>query len=110
MHMKYSLIILLSLVLVVGISTPAYAQTITGDTVITLSSDKSIYPFDDLAVIQGTVSERVFVEKPSYQSEPILINISGPNYEQAISLYPDSNLNYNTTLKLVQVLGISEGN
>jgi len=78
--------------------------------VVTLSSDKSIYNFDDTAVIQGTVSERVFVVKPSFQSEPILINILGPNYEQAVSLYPDSNLNYETTLRLVQVLGISEGN
>ena len=67
--MKYSVIILLSLVLIVGISAPAYAQTITDDIVITLSSDKSIYNFDDTAVIQGTVSERVFVEKPSFQSE-----------------------------------------
>jgi len=110
MQMKYSVIILLSLVLIVGISAPAYAQTITDDIVITLSSDKSIYNFDDTAVIQGTVSERVFVEKPSFQSEPILINISGPNYDQAVSLYPDSNLNYETTLRLFQVLGISEGN
>ena len=38
-----------------------------------------------------------------------MINISGPNFEQAVSLYPDSNLNYETTLDLVQVLGISEG-
>ena len=38
-----------------------------------------------------------------------MINISGPNYEQAVSLYPDSNLNYETTLNLVQVLGFSEG-
>jgi hypothetical protein len=78
--------------------------------VVTLSSDKSIYNFDDAAVLQGTVSERVYVEKPSFEAEPILINISGPNYEQAVSLYPDSDLNYETTLKLVQVLGISEGN
>ena len=85
-------------------------DNISSDVVVTLSSDKSIYNFDDTAVIQGTVSERVFVEKPSFQAEPILINISGPNYEQAVSLYPDSNLNYETTLKLVQVLGIAEGN
>ena len=38
-----------------------------------------------------------------------MINISGPNFEQLLSLYPDSNLNYETTLDLVQVLGISEG-
>ena len=68
-----------------------------------------MYNFDDTAVFGGTVSERVFVEKPSFQAEPILINISGPNYEQAVSLYPDSNLNYETSLRLVQVLGIMEG-
>jgi len=82
----------------------------SSDVVVTLSSDKSIYNFDDTAVLQGTVSERVYVEKPSFQAEPILINISGPNYEQAVSLYPDSDLNYETNLKLVQVLGIAEGN
>jgi len=81
----------------------------SSDVVVTLSSDKSIYNFDDTAVLQGTVSERVFVEKPTFQAEPIFINISGPNYEQAVSLYPDSDLNYETTLKLVQVLGIAEG-
>ena len=76
---------------------------------ITLLSDKSKYNFDDTAIIAGTVSEKVYVEFPTFQSEPILINISGPNFEQAVSLYPDSNLNYETTLDLVQVLGISEG-
>ena len=90
-----------------GKLTEDYASS---DIVITLSSDKPVYNFDDTAVFGGTVSERVFVEKPSFQAEPILINISGPNYEQAISLYPDSYLNYETTLKLVQVLGIAEGN
>ena len=76
---------------------------------ITLLSDKSQYNFDETAIISGTVSEKVYVEFPTFQSEPILINISGPNFEQAVSLYPDSNLNYETTLALVQVLGISEG-
>ena len=73
---------------------------ISSDIVITLSSDKPVYNFDDAAVLQGTVSERVFVEKPYFQAEPILINISGPNYEQVVSLYPDSNLNYETTLNI----------
>ena len=76
---------------------------------ITSSSDKSIYNFDETAIIAGTVSEKVFVLTPTFQSEPILINISGPNYEQAVTLYPDYNLNYETTLDLIQVLGISEG-
>ena len=76
---------------------------------ITLFSDKSLYNFDETAIIAGTVSEKVYVEFPTFQSEPILINISGPNFEQTVSLYPDSNLNYETTLDLVRVLGISEG-
>ena len=76
---------------------------------VTLSTDKTNYVFDETAIIQGTVSERVFVEIPTFQSSPILINISGPNFQQSISLYPDYNLNYETSLDLVQVLGISEG-
>jgi hypothetical protein len=67
------------------------------------------YLFDDVAVIQGSVSEKMFVEKPNFQVVPIKINISGPNYSQSVSLYPDVDLNYETTLKLDQVLGIHEG-
>ena len=77
--------------------------------VVTVSSDKLIYNFDDTAIIQGTVSEHVYVEIPTFQAEPILINISGTNYEQVVSLYPDSNLNYDIALNLVQVLGFSKG-
>jgi hypothetical protein len=76
---------------------------------IDVSSDKTSYLFDDTAIIQGTVSEKMYVEKPYFQTEPILITISGPNFDQALSLYPDNNLNYKTTLDLVQVLGINEG-
>ena len=77
--------------------------------VVTVSSDKLIYNFDDTAIIQGTVSEHVYVEIPTFQAEPILINISGTNYEQVVSLYPDSDLNYDIALNLVQVLGFSKG-
>jgi len=76
---------------------------------VTLSTDKTNYIFDETAIISGTVSERVFVEIPTFQAEPILINISGPDFQQSISLYPDYNLNYETSLDLVQVLGISQG-
>ena len=77
--------------------------------VVTISSDKSSYLFDETAIISGTVSEKIFIEKPYFQPEPILITISGPNFDHAVSLYPDYNLNYETTLSLVQVLGIGEG-
>ena len=77
--------------------------------VVTISSDKSSYLFDETAIISGTVSEKIFIVKPYFQPEPILITISGPNFDHAVSLYPDYNLNYETTLSLVQVLGIGEG-
>ena len=82
----------------------------SSDVIVTVSSDKISYIFDDTAIIQGTISEKIYTEKPYFQTEPILINISGPNYYQTISLYPDYNLNYETSVDLVQVLGISEGN
>ena len=107
--MKYSIILLLSIILIAGISAPVYAQTITDTVVVTVSSDKSSYLFDETAIISGTVSEKIFIEKPYFQPEPILITISGPNFDHAVSLYPDYNLNYETTLNLVQVLGIGEG-
>ncbi len=107
--MKYSIILLLSIILIAGISAPVYAQTITDTVVVTVSSDKSSYLFDETAIISGTVSETIFIEKPYFQPEPILITISGPNFDHAVSLYPDYNLNYETTLDLVQVLGIGEG-
>jgi len=77
--------------------------------VVTVSSDESSYLFDDTAIISGTVSKKMYIEKPYFQTEPILINIFGPNYSQSVSLYPDTNLNYETTLNLVQVLGVNEG-
>ena len=76
---------------------------------VTLSTDKISYNFDETAIIEGTVSEKIFVEVPTFQTAPILISISGPNFEQSVSLYPDYNLNYETSLDLVQVMGISQG-
>jgi hypothetical protein len=77
--------------------------------IIDVSTDKSSYLFDETAIIQGTVSKKVFIEKPTFQVAPIKINISGPNFYQSISMYPDNYLNYETTLDLVQVLGINDG-
>jgi len=76
---------------------------------VTLSTDKLNYIFDQTAIIQGTVSEKVFVEVPTFQIAPILITISGPDFQQSVSLYPDNDLNYQTSIDLVQVKGISQG-
>lgn len=76
---------------------------------VTVSSEKSFYLFGDVAVISGTVSEKVYVVKPFFQPQQIAITITGPNFHKIITLYPDLNLNYKTTLSLHQVLGIDQG-
>jgi len=77
--------------------------------IVTVSSEKPSYLFGEVAVIQGSVSEEVFIVQPFFQPEPIMINISGPNFYKTITLFPDLSLNYDTTLSLHQVLGINEG-
>ncbi|AFS80524.1 hypothetical protein NKOR_03150 [Candidatus Nitrosopumilus koreensis AR1] len=77
---------------------------------VTVSSTKSSYLFGETAVIQGKVSKEIFVEKPFFQPAAIVVTISGPNFDRTLTLYPDLNLNYKTTLSLHQVLGINEGN
>ena len=76
---------------------------------VSISSNKSSYLFGNTAIIQGNVSKQIFIEKPYYHADEILIKISGPNYDKIISLYPDLNLNYKTSLNLQQVLGINNG-
>jgi hypothetical protein len=77
--------------------------------VVTVSSEKSSYLFGDVAVISGSVSEEVFIVKPFFQPEQIVMTITGPNFNKIITMYPDLNLEYDTTLSLHQVLGINEG-
>ena len=77
---------------------------------VSISSNKPSYLFGNTAIIQGNVSKQIFIEKPYYHADEILVKISGPNYDKTISLYPDLNLNYKTTLNLQQVLGINKGN
>ncbi len=76
---------------------------------VSISSNKTSYLFGNTAIIQGNVSKQIFIEKPYYHADEILIKISGPNYDKTISLYPDLNLNYKTSLNLQQVLGINNG-
>ena len=79
------------------------------DIYVSVSSDKSSYLFGETATIQGSVSKQVFIVKPSYHADEILVKISGPSYDKTISLYPDLKLNYKTMLNLQQVLGINQG-
>ncbi len=76
---------------------------------VTVSSDKPSYLMDDTAIISGSVSEEVYIYKPFFAQATINVNISGPNYYKTLTLYPDRDLNFATTLKLQQVLGANEG-
>jgi hypothetical protein len=76
---------------------------------ISVSSIKSSYLFGETAIIQGNVSKQAFIVKPYFHSDQIIVKISGPSFDKTISLYPDLNLNYKTTLVLNQVLGINAG-
>ncbi|KAG2479018.1 MAG: hypothetical protein NPMRTH1_140006 [Nitrosopumilales archaeon] len=76
---------------------------------ISVSSDKTNYLFDETATISGTVSKQIFQEKPFFQQQTVDIIVSGPNYYKIITLYPNMFLEYETSLKLQKVLGVSEG-
>ena len=81
----------------------------TDDITVSVSSEKPSYIFGDVAVISGAVSKEILIEKPFFQPEQIIISITGPNFNKIITLYPDLDLQYETTLNLHQVLGINEG-
>lgn len=76
---------------------------------ITISSDKPSYVFGETAILQGSVSKEIHVEKPYFKPESIKLIISGPIYNNELTLYPDRDLNFGTTLALHEVLGIIEG-
>jgi len=76
---------------------------------VTVTSDKSSYLMNDNAIIAGSVSEEVYLYKPFFAQATINVIISGPNYYKTLTLYPDRDLNFATTLKLQQVLGANEG-
>lgn len=76
---------------------------------VTVSSEKSSYLFGDTVSITGSVSEEVYIVKPFFQPEQIVIDITGPNFDKTITMYPNYDLQYGTTLGLHQVLGINEG-
>ena len=76
---------------------------------VSISSDQSSYLFGETAIISGSVSEELFVYKPYFQPEDIEITITGPNFNKVVNMYPDLNLDFETSLTLHQVLGVNEG-
>ena len=90
------------------------AEDISDDITINLEIDKEQYDFGEKVNITGSVSEQSF-NTSEYSSttlipELITIFISGPSsYRDTITLYPDLNLQFSTSLNLHKVLGYAEG-
>jgi len=76
---------------------------------VSVEVDKSEFLFGETAYISGSVSEKVFFEKPFFKAAPIEILIDGPAFYKPVTLYPDLNLNFETSISLHQVLGVTEG-
>jgi len=76
---------------------------------VSVEINKSEFLFGETAYISGSVSEEIFYEKPFFQAAPIEILIVGPGFYKPVTLYPNLNLNFETSLSLHQVLGVSEG-
>jgi len=77
---------------------------------VSVTTDKENYIFGDIATITGKVSERVFVEKPYFQPVQIKVTITGPEFfSKTITLFPDQNLGFKTTINLSKVLGFNGG-
>ncbi len=76
---------------------------------VTISTDKEFYAFDQIATIRGTVSEIRSVVTPYFMTESVTLLIAGPGYQDTITLYPNSDLEFSTALDLKQVLGFGVG-
>ncbi len=80
------------------------------DVSIFIDSTQSGYVFGDTAILQGSISKEVFkVQQGDFKPESITVTINGPGYNSDVLLYPDLNLNFETSLNLHPVLGINEG-
>ena len=80
------------------------------DVSIIINPTKSGYIFGETAVLQGHISQEVFnVQQGDFKPESITVTIKGPDYNSEILLYPDLDLNFETSLSLHPVLGINEG-
>jgi len=74
---------------------------------VTVSTEKSSYLLGDEVVIEGSISESVS-HGSYFQPEQIKVTVSGGSIEDKF-LYPDLNLNYETTIRLDPAIGIIEG-
>lgn len=84
------------------------ATTTIGTTSMTFSIDKPSYIFGDTIMMSGQVSQLGTDPNTGY---PLSVNlvITGPGYQKALTLYPNNNLQFSTSLKTDPLLGFQEG-
>ncbi|HET8720212.1 MAG TPA: MG2 domain-containing protein [Candidatus Nitrosotenuis sp.] len=86
------------------------AAAVSSAVSIFVNTDKKAYIFGDTAIISGNVSKRVYQEKPFLTQKQLQVNVAGPNnFHKSFSLYPDTGLEFKTSLKLDKVLGVAGG-
>ncbi len=75
-----------------------------------IKSDKTNYIFDEVAIISGNVTKRVYQEKPSFIQQQLRIDVTGSGkFFRTITIYPDLDLKFKTQIKLDKVLGATAG-
>lgn len=81
-----------------------------GDATVFVTVDKHSYIFDETAIITGNVSKRISQEKPSFSQQQLIITIDGPgSFYKTITMYPDLNLKFKTSIKLDKAQGVTAG-
>src|SRR5713226_413133 len=97
------------LLVLIGQSYTAMGQTSTsGQVTVSVVTDKSSYNFGDTLNISGQVSK--LVNSMTGYPQQINLVVSGPNgFQKTFTLYPANNLQFSTTMKLDEVLGLQDG-
>ncbi|MDE1866864.1 MAG: lamin tail domain-containing protein, partial [Thaumarchaeota archaeon] len=85
-------------------------STTVAPTTITFASDKTSYIFGDTVTMSGKVSKLINDPALGY---PLSVNlvVSGPaGFQKTFTLYPNTNLQFSTSMTTGQILGFQEGN
>jgi hypothetical protein len=85
--------------------------TTSSQLTMSISTDKPNYIFGDMAKISGQVSQLVTLPGGGYIPQSVSITVSGPNgFQKTFTLFPGTNLQFSTYLKIDEVQGMTEGN
>lgn len=89
---------------------PAAGSTASGQATVSVDIDKRSYLFDETVLITGSVSKRVSQEKPFFSQQQLIITVDGPgSFYKTVTLYPDLNLEFKTSVKLDKAQGVTKG-